>query len=152
MWITCDLLYRLLVKLPASYCDGFVEYCLSHGILITGSDKTYTLVELSVEQSQAKRILSIAVEMFQEQVKPQRKGKINPVQPSASMTYNSADKIQSTSPTRSASHVNPKDEPKTYCTFCHTWVHKSLSSAQILLWLKDKGCQRCGCNHEPETL
>ncbi|XP_026095552.1 uncharacterized protein LOC113067383 [Carassius auratus] len=38
---------RLLAKLPASYRDGFVEYCLSRGILITGTDKTYTLLDLS---------------------------------------------------------------------------------------------------------
>ncbi len=37
---------RLLAKLPPAYRDSFVEYCLSHGILQTGTDRTYTLPDL----------------------------------------------------------------------------------------------------------
>lgn len=35
---------RLLM--PPSYHDGFVEHCLNQGILRTGSDQTYTLLDL----------------------------------------------------------------------------------------------------------
>lgn len=38
---------RLLSKLPSAYRDGFVEYCLSRGILQTGTDRTYTLPDLA---------------------------------------------------------------------------------------------------------
>ncbi|KAK9969697.1 hypothetical protein ABG768_027849 [Culter alburnus] len=48
---------RLLGKMPPAYRDGFVEYCLSHGILQTGTDRTYTLPDLAAwlqTKSQAK--------------------------------------------------------------------------------------------------
>lgn len=38
---------RLPSKMPPSYHDGFVEYCLNQGILRTGTDQTYTLPDLS---------------------------------------------------------------------------------------------------------
>ncbi|KAL1250707.1 hypothetical protein QQF64_018503 [Cirrhinus molitorella] len=115
---------RLLVKLPASYRDGFVEHCLSRGILITGTDKTYTLMDLSAWlqlKSQAKRISSRAVDMFQEQMKPQRKGKRS--QPSSSVYYNtssSPDKPLLTSPSRHTFPPKPRDKPKPYCPYCDT--------------------------------
>ncbi|KAL1255106.1 hypothetical protein QQF64_013167 [Cirrhinus molitorella] len=115
---------RLLVKLPASYRDGFVEHCLSRGILITGTDKTYTLMDLSAWlqlKSQAKRISSRAVDMFQEQMKPQRKGKRS--QPSSSVYYNtssSPDKPLLTSPSNRTFPPKPRDKPKPYCPYCDT--------------------------------
>ncbi|KAL1273037.1 hypothetical protein QQF64_028899 [Cirrhinus molitorella] len=59
---------RLLSKLPAAYRDGFIEYCLSKGILQTGTDKTYTLPDLASwleTKSQAKRISNRAATLFQ---------------------------------------------------------------------------------------
>ncbi len=59
---------RLLSKLPPAYRDSFVEYCLSRGILQTGTDKTYTLPDFAdwlQNKSQAKRISSRAAAMFQ---------------------------------------------------------------------------------------
>lgn len=58
----------LLSKLPSAYRDGFVEYCLSRGILQTGTDKTYTLPDLASwleTKSQAKRISNRAATLFQ---------------------------------------------------------------------------------------
>lgn len=59
---------RLLSKLPPAYRNSFVEYCLSRGILQTGTDKTYTLLDLAdwlQIKSQAKRISNRAAAMFQ---------------------------------------------------------------------------------------
>ncbi|KAL1281070.1 hypothetical protein QQF64_015670 [Cirrhinus molitorella] len=58
---------RLLSKLPPAYRDSFVEYCLSKGILQSGTDKTYTLPDLAAWldiKSQAKRISSRAAALF----------------------------------------------------------------------------------------
>lgn len=38
---------RLLSKMPPAYHNGFAEYCLSHHILQTGTDITYTLPDLA---------------------------------------------------------------------------------------------------------
>ncbi len=54
---------RLLAKLPPAYRDSFVEYCLSHGILQTSKDRTYTLPDLEAwlqTKSQAKHFSSRA--------------------------------------------------------------------------------------------
>lgn len=37
----------LLSKMPPTYRDDFVEYCLRFGILQTGTDRTYTLQDLA---------------------------------------------------------------------------------------------------------
>lgn len=59
---------RLLSKMPPSFRDSFIEYCLSHGILRTGSDMTYTLADLAAwlqMKSQAKRLSSLAAVLYQ---------------------------------------------------------------------------------------
>ncbi len=154
---------RILVKLPPSYHDEFVEHCLSHAILITETDKTYTLMDLSAWlqlKSQAKRISSRAVDMFQEQMKPQRKGKRSESQ-SSSVYYNtssSPDKLPLTSSSHHTFPPKPRDKAKLYCPYCDTHEHylslcskfKSLPTTQIAEWLKGKSCYRCGHNHKPE--
>ncbi|XP_005167247.1 uncharacterized protein [Danio rerio] len=155
---------RLLVKLPATYRDGFVEHCLSRGILVTGTDKTYTLHDLAAWlqlKSQAKRISSRAVDMFQEQIKPQRKGKSSHTS-SSSVYYNissSHDKMPLTTLPCRTFPQKPRDKPKAYCPYCNTREHylsmcskfKSLTTTQITEWIRDKGCFRCGRNHKPEA-
>ncbi len=61
---------RLLRKMPPSYRDSFVEYCFSHGILQTGTDRTYTLPDFSAclqLKSQAKHISNRAAALYQSQ-------------------------------------------------------------------------------------
>lgn len=155
---------RLLVKLPATYRDGFVEHCLSRGILVTWTDKTYTLHDLAAWlqlKSKAKRISIRAVDMFQEQIKPQRKGKSSHTS-SSSVYYNissSHDKMPLTTPPCRTFPQKPRDKPKAYCPYCNTHEHylslcskfKSLTTTQIAEWIRDKGCFRCGRNHKPEA-
>ncbi|KAG1930137.1 hypothetical protein F2P79_022559 [Pimephales promelas] len=57
--------------MPPSYHDSFVEYCFSHGILQTGTDRTYTLSDFSAWlqlKSQAKRISNRAAALYQGEV------------------------------------------------------------------------------------
>ncbi|XP_056142950.1 G-protein coupled receptor family C group 6 member A [Lampris incognitus] len=59
---------RLLSKMPPSFWDRFIEYCLSHGILQTGSDMTYTLPDLAAQlrmKSQARRLSSQGAALYQ---------------------------------------------------------------------------------------
>lgn len=49
---------RLLSKMPPTYRDGFVEYCLRYGILQTGTDGLQDLAAWLQMKSQAKRISS----------------------------------------------------------------------------------------------
>ncbi len=59
---------HLLSKMPATYRDGFVEYCLRYGILQTGTDRTYTLQDLATwlqTKSQARRISNRAAALYQ---------------------------------------------------------------------------------------
>ncbi|XP_022540035.2 uncharacterized protein LOC111195821 [Astyanax mexicanus] len=154
---------RLLSKLPANYRDGFVEYCFSHGILQTGTDRTYTLPEFSAWlqlKSKAKRISSRAAELFHEPVIPMKKVQRN--QRLASTIYYGAEHSVARDSTPSSinkgAFMKGKDKPKPYCPYCNTREHylsvcakfKSLNPSQISEWLKDKGCWRCGRNHKPE--
>lgn len=155
---------RLLSKLPASFRDGFVEYSLSHGILRTGTDKTYTLPDFSAwlqVKSQAKRISSRAADMFQDQTKQVKKGKGIQGHPST-VHYNAgsqASKVSSPVPGPGTNSPNAKAKIKPYCPYCDTREHylslcpkfKTLSKTQVSDWIKDKGCWRCGRNHAPEA-
>lgn len=67
---------RLSSKMPASYRDSFVEYCLTRGILQTSTDKTYALPDLAAGlhmKSQAKRIASRAADLYPESAPNPRK-------------------------------------------------------------------------------
>ncbi len=58
---------RLLTKLPSSYRDSFVEYCMTKGILQNGTDRTYTLPEFAEwleRKSQALQISRRAAELY----------------------------------------------------------------------------------------
>lgn len=65
-----------LLLMPPTYHHGFVEYCLGHRILQTGTDRTYTLQDLATwlqTKSQAKRISSRAAALYQaDTTRPER--------------------------------------------------------------------------------
>ncbi|XP_055008882.1 uncharacterized protein LOC129408678 [Boleophthalmus pectinirostris] len=153
---------RLLSKLPANYRDGFMEYSISHSILATGTDKTYTLPDFSTWlqlKSHAKRISSRAALMFQDPPKPvksQKKAQSHPF----NVYYGTEVQVGVTPPAPPHSN-SPKARPtvKPYCPYCDIREHylslcpkfKSLSTAEVAAWIKDRGCWRCGRNHTPET-
>lgn len=58
---------RLLSKMSPSHRDGFVEYCLIHGILQPGSELTCSLPDLAAwlqMKAQAKRLASRATLLY----------------------------------------------------------------------------------------
>uniref|UniRef100_A0AAV2MI03 Uncharacterized protein n=1 Tax=Knipowitschia caucasica TaxID=637954 RepID=A0AAV2MI03_KNICA len=147
---------RLLSKLPANYRDSFIEYSISHDILRTGTDKTYTLIDFSAWlqlKSQAKRISTRAALMFQDPPKPQRKHPSN-------VYYNTESQARLTPP-NPASSTTPKANPsfKPYCPYCDNREHylslcpkfKALSTGDVSAWIKGRSCWRCGRNHPPEA-
>ncbi|KAI4884383.1 hypothetical protein NFI96_011230, partial [Prochilodus magdalenae] len=154
---------RLLSKLPANYRDSFVEYSLNHGILRTGTDKTYTLSDFSMWlqlKSQAKRISSRAAYMFQDQTKPAKSNKKSQWH-SSNVYYNTESQAKAThpDPARSTKAPKPTSSPKPYCPYCDTREHylslcpkfKTLSAAEMATWIKGRNCWRCGRNHAPEA-
>ncbi len=153
---------RLLSKLPPAYRDSFVEYCLSRGILQTGTDKTYTLPDFAdwlQNKSQAKRISSRAAAMFQSETlktpgrargAPYSREQPRPVL----LTRESVAKTPGSTAPKSSS------KPQPYCPHCDNRDHylnycepfKKLTTSQIVAWIKDsKRCWRCGRFHAVES-
>ncbi|KAK7945263.1 hypothetical protein WMY93_000991 [Mugilogobius chulae] len=129
-----------------------------------GDPEAFDNFALSVQallKSQAKRISSRAALMFQDSpkpVKPQKK----PQGHSSTVYYNTESQARVTHPDPvSSSKPTPKAKPsfKPYCPYCDTREHylslcpkfKTLSTAEIAAWIKDRGCWRCGRNHSPEA-
>ncbi len=153
---------RLLRKMPPSYRDSFVEYCFSHGILQTGTDRTYTLPDFSAWlqlKSQAKRISSRAAALYQSQAaRTIKKDSHPPSRPKdrfTSILYST----NSTSPVQGQARVQtPKFQP--YCPYCNNKDHflnscskfKLLTTEQILKWITEgKRCWKCGRAHPADN-
>lgn len=153
---------RLLSKMPPSYHDSFVEYRFSHGILQTGTDRTYTLSDFSAWlqlKSQAKRISNRAAALYQSEVtRTTKKGPRTPYHPkdrSTSILYST----NSTSTVQGQTGIKtPKFQP--YCPYCNSKDHflnscskfKLLTTEQILKWIKDgKRCWKCGRTHTSDN-
>lgn len=149
---------RLLSKMPPTYRDGFVEYCLGHGILQTGTDRTYTLQDLATwlqTKSQAKRISSRAATLYQTDTARSARKDQRTTQPKEKPTtvyFNTAEKVTRSEPTQ----AKAKPKPKPYCPYCDSNDHylnsceefKKLYTDQVLKWLQDgQRCWKCGRNH-----
>ncbi|XP_073719287.1 uncharacterized protein [Misgurnus anguillicaudatus] len=153
---------RLLSKMPPAYRDGFVEYCLSHHILQTGTDITYTLPDLATwlqVKSQAKRISSRAASLYQSEVpKPVKKDPHtthSKVQP-ASVFHTKEGQVDTTELVRAKYAAKPKP----YCPYCDNKEHylnsceefKKLTTSQIVKWIKEgRRCWRCGRGHAVDS-
>ncbi|XP_073789840.1 uncharacterized protein [Danio rerio] len=152
---------RLLSKLPPAYRDSFVEYCLSRGILQTGTDRTYTLPDLATWleiKSQAKRISNRAAALFPSDLaKPQGKPttysrpkeRFTPVLLTSERSINRPD--------TAAQRSSTKVKPRPYCPHCDSRDHylnaceqfKKLTTAQVTTWIREgKRCWRCGRTHD----
>ncbi|XP_039534154.1 uncharacterized protein LOC120483252 [Pimephales promelas] len=152
---------RLLGKMPPAYRDGFVEYCLSHGILQTGTDRTYTLPDLAAwlqTKSQAKRISSQAAAMFQFDTKSPVKSKGTSYHRERStpvlLTSERTAKPSELARTKAVSKLKP------YCPHCDSQDHflnscdnfKRLTTTQIITWITEgKRCWKCGRNHPVDS-
>ncbi|XP_073764218.1 uncharacterized protein [Danio rerio] len=153
---------RLLSKLPSAYRDGFVEYCLSRGILQTGTDRTYTLPDLAAWleiKSQAKRISNRAATLFQSELsKPHGRVTVSTRPKERATPVLLANERGTPPPGFAAQKPNTKLKP--YCPHCDNRDHylnscdqfKKLTSDQIVTWIKEGNrCWRCGRTHAVET-
>ncbi len=133
---------RLLSKLPPAYRDIFVEYCLSRGILQTGTDKTYTLPDFAdwlQNKSQANRISSRAAAMFQSETlktpgrareAPYSREQPRPVlltRESVAKTPGSTAPKSSSKPQPNCPHCDNRDHYLNYCE-----AFKKLTTSQIV--------------------
>lgn len=111
---------RLLGKLPPAYRHGFVKYCLSHGILQTGTDRTYTLQDLASwlkNKSQSKRITCHAAAMSQPDVTTTYgKSKARQYYRERSTPVLLTTEGSVKPPTTARAKATPK--PKPYCSHC----------------------------------
>lgn len=163
---------RLLTKLPSSYRDSFVEYCMTKGIIQNGTDRTYTLPEFAEwleRKSQALQISRRAADLFSSD-KPRsdnREQKTLKPPKVQSTIYYSMDHATEKTPASSTSNFQTKKEQtkpkkresfKPYCPFCKCQQHylnscpefSKLNVPQITAWIKDNNrFWRCGRGHEP---
>ncbi|XP_067270804.1 uncharacterized protein [Pseudorasbora parva] len=151
---------RLLGKMPPAYRDSFVEYCLSHSILQTGTDRTYTLPDLASwlqTKSQAKRISSRAAAVFQsDTAKSSGKSKATPYHRERSTPV----LLTSEKSVKPSEIAQVKAIPKPYCPHCDNRDHylnscdkfKRLTTTQIVTWITEgKRCWKCGRNHSVDS-
>lgn len=150
---------RLLGKMPPAYRDAFVEHCLRHGILQTGTDRTYTLQDLATwlqTKSQAKRISCKAAALYQSEAPRSAKKDPRTAHPKGRPTT-----VCLVEEDRGERKIKAKAQPKSkpYCPHCDSREHylnsceefKKLNTEQIRKWLEDgKRCRNCGRNH-PEN-
>ncbi|KAI7812768.1 hypothetical protein IRJ41_008898 [Triplophysa rosa] len=140
---------RLLSKMQPSYRDSFVKYCFSHGILQTGTDRTYTLLEFS----------AWAAALYHSDVSRTTKKDLHmpsrPKDRSTSILYSA----NSSSSVQGEVRVKlPKFQP--YCPYCSSKDHflnscstfKLLNMEQIMKWITDgKRCWKCGRTHSSDN-
>lgn len=155
---------RLLSKLPPSYRDSFVEYCLNRGILQPGSDCTYTLPYLAAwlqVKSQAKLISSRAAALYQpEPSKPGKsmrsfssavhKERSTPVLLTVKEEPPRSTPAQPKSVSKSQPNCPHSDNKDHYLNSCDNF--KKLTPNQIVKWIRDGNhCWRCGRSHPVES-
>ncbi|XP_052456318.1 uncharacterized protein LOC128016040 [Carassius gibelio] len=160
----------LLTKLPVSYRDSFIEYCLNQHIIMSGSSRTYTLSEFSEwleRKSQAIQISRrvtgpVQPEAFRREQKflPHSKAKSATILTGSEQPQ--AINLPSSSSTGSkmAATAKKQDRFKPFCPFCNNHEHYlnacpafcRLNHTQRGSWVKDHNkCWRCGRGHKPDS-
>ncbi|KAL0156947.1 hypothetical protein M9458_048193, partial [Cirrhinus mrigala] len=163
---------RLLTKLPLSYRDGFVEYCMTKGILQNGTDRTYTLPEFAEwleKKSQALQISRRAAELYSpDRPRTENREQKPPKPPKMQSTIYygmdytterpSASSTSSFQINKEQTKVKKRESFKPYCPFCKCQQHYlnscpefgKLNVAQRTAWIKDNNrFWKCGRGHEP---
>lgn len=160
----------LLTKLPVSYRDSFIEYCLNQHIIVSGSSRTYTLPEFAEwleRKSQAIQISRrvtwpVQPEPFRREQKflPHSKAKSATILTGSEQPQ--AINLPSSSSTGSkmAATARKQDRFKPFCSFCNNHEHYlnacaafcRLNHTQRGSWVKDHNkCWRCGRGHKPDS-
>ncbi|KAL0199202.1 hypothetical protein M9458_007742, partial [Cirrhinus mrigala] len=160
----------LLTKLPVSYRDSFIEYCLNQHIIVSGSSRTYTLPEFAEwleRKSQAIQISRrvtgpVHTEPFWREQKslPHSKAKSATIltgseQPKAIHLPSSSSTV-----TKMATTAKKRERFKPFCPFCNNHEHYlnacaafcKLNHTQRGSWINEHNkCWRCGRGHKPDS-
>ncbi|KAJ8347082.1 hypothetical protein SKAU_G00284830 [Synaphobranchus kaupii] len=162
--------------LQQSYRERFTEYCLSKGIIRSGSDQTYTLPDLAEwleRKSQAIQVSRRVTEASQPELihterKEQRpfksqKAKLATVYLGSDQEARKHPRASDSSPTdSSSSHTlsTKRERFKPYCPNCSNQEHylsacsefAKLNTTERTAWIKEKNkCWRCGRGHKQES-
>ncbi|XDV22775.1 hypothetical protein PO909_027596 [Leuciscus waleckii] len=164
---------RLLTKLPPSYRDSFIEYCITRGIIRTGSSCTYNMYDFSGWLERKSQVLQLSRQAIQPQPSDRpRPERGNPrasagsrAQSKSTSIYYGSDPAQTQPKMYTKAHItNPsssskKKQFKPYCPYCEGTEHylsgcvdfKKLDLKAVASWIKEKSkCWRCGRKHTPE--
>lgn len=139
-----------------------MEYCLSHGILQSGTDQTYTLPDLAAWlqlKAQAKHLVSRATALYQYEA-PKSVKKDSRIthlkEKTAAVLLNTTKDASFPEPSRS----KPTPKPKPYCPQCDNKEHylnscpefQKYTTCQVLTWIQDgQRCWKCGWAHKAEA-
>ncbi|XP_052423953.1 uncharacterized protein LOC127966763 [Carassius gibelio] len=160
----------LLTKLPVSYRDSFIEYCLNQHIIMSGSSRTYTLSEFSEcleRKSQAIQISRrvkgpVQPEAFRREQKflPHSKAKSATILTGSEQPQSINLPSSSSTGSKMAATAKKQDRFKPFCPFCNNHEHYlnacpafcRLNHTQRGSWVKDHNkCWRCGRGHKPDS-
>lgn len=164
---------RLLTKLPLNYRDSFIEYCITRGIIRTGSSRTYNMYDFSEWLERKSQVLQLsrhASQMPPDRPRPEKNllkasAGLKPHNKSASIYYGpnpaQAKLKQEGESTAPDPTVQPKKRQKfkPYCPYCEGTEHylngcdgfKRLDLKAMATWITEKAkCWRCGRKHSPE--
>ncbi|XP_041855091.1 uncharacterized protein LOC121648781 [Melanotaenia boesemani] len=165
---------KLLTKLPPGYRDSFIEYCITRGIIRTGSSRTYNMFDFSEWLERRSQVIQLSRQATQSLTSDRlRLGKDNPRSSTGSKTqskftsiYYGSDPAQTQSKldtreqaTGPSSSSKKKQKFKPYCSYCEGTEHylggctdfKKLDLKAVATWIKEKSkCWRCGRKHTPE--
>lgn len=164
---------RLLTKLPPSYRDSFIEYCITRGIIRTGSSCTYNMYDFSEWLERKSQVLQLSRQAIQPQPSDRpRPERGNPrasagsrAQNKSTSIYYGSDPAQTQPKMDTKAHITnhsssyKKKQFKPYCPYCEGTEHylsgcvdfKKLDLKAVASWIKEKSkCWRCGRKHTPE--
>nr|XP_054592608.1 uncharacterized protein LOC107395320 [Nothobranchius furzeri]XP_054592609.1 uncharacterized protein LOC107395320 [Nothobranchius furzeri] len=164
---------RLLTKLPLNYRDSFIEYCITRGIIRTGSSRTYNMYDFSEWLERKSQVLQLsrqASHMPSDRPRPEKnllKALAGPKShsKSASIYYGPNPAQAKLRPGGGSTAPNPTVQPKKrqkfkpYCPYCEGTEHylngcdgfKGLDLKAMATWITEKAkCWRCGRKHSPE--
>ncbi|XP_067219120.1 uncharacterized protein [Chanodichthys erythropterus] len=160
----------LLTKLPVSYRDSFIEYCLNQHIIVSGSSRTYTLLEFAEwleRKSQAIQISRrVTGPVYTEPFRREQKLVSHPKAKAATILTGSeqpkAFNLPSSSPTvaKMAATAKKRDRFKPFCPYCNNHEHYlnacaafcKLNHTQRGSWIKEHNkCWRCGRGHKQDS-
>ncbi|KAK0149995.1 hypothetical protein N1851_009229 [Merluccius polli] len=159
----------LLTKLPANFRDAFAEYCFTRGIIQSGSDRTYTLPDLSEWLERKVQTLQVSRRIGARPPEPthadsrEHRSVKQPRVKSATILLGNHQGAQQPNPAPPSStppQFKKRDRFKPYCPYCNNQEHYLNACSDFVKltnnakadWIKErKRCWRCGRGHTSDN-